>query len=54
MLVCVVVDDVVSVGYTRQWGDYLTVHVMIDYSLSERFSNQVLKTEECGKLRKRC
>ncbi len=43
-----------SVGYTRQWGDYLTVHVTIDYSLSERFSNQVLKTKECGKLRNRC
>ncbi len=53
MLVCVVVDDVVAL-VTRQWGDYLTVHVTIDYSLSERFSNQVLKTKECGKLRKRC
>ncbi len=27
---------------------------MIDYSLSERFSKQMLKTKECGQLRKRC
>ncbi len=52
-----VVDDVVAlvthVSGAVIWLN-LTVHVMIDYSLSERFSNQVLKTKECGKLRKKC
>ncbi len=35
----------------------LSVHVTIEitnYSRSERFSNQILKTKECGKLRKGC
>ncbi len=29
------------------------MHVTIDYSLSERFSNQMLNTKAYGKLRKR-
>ncbi len=61
--VSVVVDDVVAL-VTHVSGaviwlnccgfDSPCVHVTIDYSLSERFSNQMLKTKECGKLRKRC
>ncbi len=61
--VSVVVDDVVAlvthVSGAVSWLNVcgLTVpcvHVTINYSLSEKFSNQMLKTKECGKLRKRC